>query len=116
MRILQSSAPEKVIHTGLAILLVVCAPFSSYVRILLTSRTNQAAKGAHNSYDGLLELLESIERLLRPLDIYSQIPHTLAMDEMVAKIMAELLSALGLATKELKQGRSSESVHADMLS
>jgi hypothetical protein len=32
------------------------------------------------------------------------------MDEVVIKIMVEILSALALATKELKQGRASESV------
>jgi hypothetical protein len=38
------------------------------------------------------------------------------MDEMVANIMVEILSALALATKELKQGRSSESILAVVLS
>jgi hypothetical protein len=37
------------------------------------------------------------------------------MDEVVAKIMVELLSALALATKRLKKGRLSESVLADVL-
>jgi hypothetical protein len=37
------------------------------------------------------------------------------MDEMVIKIMVELLSTLALATKELKQGRSSKSILPDML-
>jgi len=37
------------------------------------------------------------------------------MDEMVIKIMAELLSTLAVATRELKQGRPSESVLADLL-
>jgi hypothetical protein len=75
----------------------------------------QAAKGLKPDYDELVDLLESIEHLLRPLDIYSQIPPTPAMDEMVVKIMAELLSTLALTTKELKQGRSSEFVLADVL-
>ena len=56
-----------------------------------------------------------IEHFLNRLDIYTRIPRTPAMDEMVIKIMVELLSTLALATRELKQGRSSESVLADML-
>jgi hypothetical protein len=60
------------------------------------------------NYEELVDLLESIEHLLKPLDVYTQIPPTPAMDEMVVKIMAELLSTLALTTKELKQGRSSE--------
>jgi hypothetical protein len=39
-------------------------------------------------------------------------PHSLALDEIVIKIMVELLSTLALATRELKQGRSSEFVLA----
>ncbi len=37
------------------------------------------------------------------------------MDEIVVKIIVELLSTLGLATKELRRGRSSESALADVL-
>jgi len=37
------------------------------------------------------------------------------MDEILVKIMMELLSTLAQATKELKQGRSSESPLADEL-
>jgi hypothetical protein len=75
----------------------------------------QAAKGASDTYDGLLELLESIEHFLKRLDVYTKIPPTPAMDEMVVKIMVELLSTLALATKEVKQGRPSESLLADVL-
>jgi hypothetical protein len=79
-------------------------------------QVRQVVKGVNASYDALLELLESVEHLLKPLDIYTQIPHTPAIDETVANIMVEILSALALATKELKQGRSSESILADGLS
>jgi hypothetical protein len=37
------------------------------------------------------------------------------MDELVVRIMSELLSTLALATEELKQGGSSESSHVDEL-
>ena len=69
-----------------------------------------------DNYDVLGDLFESIEHLLKRLDIYTMIPHTSAstMDEMVVKIMTELISALALATKEVKQGRLSESVVADV--
>lgn len=63
-----------------------------------------------SSYDALVDFLESIERFLRRLEIYTRIPPTPTMDEMVVKIMMEILFTLALATKELKQGRSSESV------
>jgi hypothetical protein len=63
-----------------------------------------------DGYDSLVDLLESIEHFLCRLDIYTQIPPTAAMDEILAKILVELISTLALATRELKQGRSSEAV------
>ena len=68
-----------------------------------------------DSYDALVDLLEAIEHFLKLLEIYMEVPQTPAMDELAVKIMVELLSTLALATKELKQGRSSESVLADIL-
>jgi hypothetical protein len=73
-------------------------------------QTDQAANGVMDSYDSLVDLLESIEHFLRRLDIYTRIPPTAAMNEILAKILVELISTLALATRELKQGRSSESV------
>jgi len=73
-------------------------------------QVRQAAKDVIASEDALTDLLESIEHFLKRLDIYTKIPSTVAMDEIIVKIMVELLLTLSLATKELKQGRSSESV------
>ena len=69
--------------------------------------------GKPSSYNGLVDLLESIERFLNRLNIYMRIPSTPAIDEIAVSIMAELLSTIALATKELKKGRSSEFVLAD---
>jgi hypothetical protein len=76
---------------------------------------NQTAKGVIASSDAFVDLLESIEHFLNRLDIYIRIRPTPAMDEIVIKIMVELLSTLALATKEFKQGRSSKSILADVL-
>jgi hypothetical protein len=76
---------------------------------------HQAAKGDIDSYNALVHLLEAIEHFLKYLDIYTKIPPTPAMDELAVKIMAEILFALAVATTELKQGQSSESVLADIL-
>ena len=65
---------------------------------------DQSAKVVTDSYDALVDFLESIEYFLERLDIYTQTPPTSAMDETLAKIMVELLSTLALATRELKQG------------
>lgn len=72
-------------------------------------------KDNNSNRDALVDLLESIERIVRRIDIYTRVPLTSSMDEMVLDIIAELLSMLALATKRLKKGRSSESVLAHVL-
>ena len=67
-------------------------------------------KGVKDSYDALIELLESIEHILYRLDIYTRITPTVALTELLVKILVELLSTLALATKEVKQGKPSESI------
>ena len=69
----------------------------------------QAAKGIISNCDALIDLLESIEHFVNRLDIYTRIPPTPELDEIVVKILVELVSTLGLVTEELKQRRSSES-------
>jgi hypothetical protein len=68
------------------------------------------------SYDALLDLFESIGNFVRRLDIYTKIPPTAVMTEIVVKILVELLSTFALATKQIKQGRLSESILVDRLS
>jgi hypothetical protein len=73
----------------------------------------QTANSIIASYDKLVDMLESIDQFLNCLDIYTKIPLTVAITEMVAKILAELLSTLALAIKHIKQGtegRPGESV------
>ena len=62
-----------------------------------------------------MDLLESIDHFLKRLDIYTKVPPTPAMTEIVVKIMVELLSTLALATKHIRQGRPSESNFAGVL-
>lgn len=59
------------------------------------------------SYDAVVDIFECIENFLRRLSIYNEITPTPAMAEMVIKIMAELITVLALATKQMKQGRFS---------
>jgi hypothetical protein len=78
-------------------------------------QTNQAAKNTKATYDTLVDFFELIEHFLRRLDIYTRISLTPAMDDILVKIMVELVSTLALATKGLQQGRLSGSVPADLL-
>ncbi|KAN0113681.1 hypothetical protein V8E52_007480 [Russula decolorans] len=84
--ILQSFPPADAIHNGLGILLTA---FKSVVSDLKCA----------------IELLESMESFLNRLDIYTKVPPTPAMTEIIVKIMVELLSTLALATNQIRQGR-----------
>ena len=73
----------------------------------------QAVKEVSASFDALVDLLECIGNFLNRLDIYTKIPPTAAMTEVVVKILVELISTLTLATKQVKQGRPSECTFVD---
>ena len=78
-------------------------------------QVSQAFKGADSDLDAVVELLESIEHFLKRIDIYTKVPPTEAMTAIVVKILVELLSTLALVTKQIRQGRPSESVFTDVL-
>ncbi|KAH9166450.1 hypothetical protein EDB89DRAFT_218396 [Lactarius sanguifluus] len=67
-----------------------------------------AANGVSSSYDALVDLFECLGSFLKRLRVYSDVPLTPSMTEIVVKIMVELLSVFALATKQLKQGRFSK--------
>ena len=56
----------------------------------------------------LLDIFGRIESFLRRLEIYTQVPPTTEMIDTIVQIMVEVLTILGIATKEIKQGRISE--------
>ena len=78
-------------------------------------QVSQAFKGVSTDFDALVDLLESIEHFLKRLDIYTKVPPTPAMTEIVVKILVELLSTLALTTKQIRQGRPSEFAFADAI-
>jgi hypothetical protein len=73
------------------------------------------AKGVKSSWGAVSDLLGSINRFVDHLDIYTRIPLTPPMVEIVIKIMLELISTLALVTEELKQRRSSELVSFSLM-
>ena len=62
-------------------------------------------------YDGLVDLFESIERIINRLDIYTRVPSAGSMTDGILKIMLELISTLALVTKQIKQKRPSKYTH-----
>ncbi|KAH8986093.1 hypothetical protein EDB92DRAFT_1281060 [Lactarius akahatsu] len=80
-------SPAKVIFAGAGVLLL-------------------AAKDVVASQDALVDIFERIESFFRRLEEYSEVPTTEAMRDVIVKIMVEVLGILGIATKEMKQGRA----------
>ena len=75
---------------------------------------NQAANGVITSYEVLADMLESIEHFLNRLRIYTETSHSMpVVDEIVVKLMVELISALALVTEKLKKRRFRESFLTD---
>jgi len=68
----------------------------------------QAARDVRSSQETLIDIFERIETFFRRLEVYTEVPPTAEMMDMMVKIMVEILSILGIATKGIKQGRTSE--------
>jgi len=58
--------------------------------------------------DTLVDIFKRIENFFRWLETYTEVPLTADMMDITVKIMVEVLCILGIATKEIKQGRTSE--------
>ncbi|KAN0141646.1 hypothetical protein V8E53_000108 [Lactarius tabidus] len=79
--------PTQIIFAGINILLV-------------------AARDTAACRDALIELFDKIESFFIRLQSYTEVPPTSAMTNVMGKIMAEVLTMLAIATKEMKQRRS----------
>jgi hypothetical protein len=58
--------------------------------------------------DVLLDIFVRIEGFFKRLESCTEVPPTPAMTDVIVKIMIEILSILAIATKEIRQGRSSK--------
>ena len=72
--------------------------------------------GQERDIQALVNVLESIGHFVNRLKIYTGIPLSSAMVEIVVQIMVELISILSLETKKFTRGRLSGSVLTDVLS
>ena len=69
-----------------------------------------------SALDQIINLLESIDSILKHLDICTKVPHTVDMTETVVKSLVELLSTPGLAIKLVKRRQPGECILAGILS
>jgi hypothetical protein len=89
-------------------------PFSLYLfqlsarGFIITTHVSQVAKDIRASQITLLDIFQGIEMFFRRLKVYTKVEPTPEMMVMMVQITVEVLSILGIATKEIKQGRTSE--------
>ena len=60
------------------------------------------------SQENLIEIFERMETFFQRLEIYTRVSPPPEMIDIIVKIMVEVVSILGIATKEMKQGRMSK--------
>jgi hypothetical protein len=60
------------------------------------------------SHDTLIDIFDRIENFFQRLAIYTEVAPTPEMIDIIVKIMVEVLTILGIVTKQIKQGRTSE--------
>jgi hypothetical protein len=76
---------------------------------ICNTQISQAAQDVRASQDTLIDIFERIEMFFRRLEVYTELSSTtMEMMDVTIQIMVEILSFLGIATKEIKQGRMSK--------
>ena len=60
------------------------------------------------SQETLIDIFERMENFFLRLELYTNVPPTPEMMDMIVKILVEVLSILAIATKEVKESRTSE--------
>ena len=68
----------------------------------------QAVKDVNAAQEALIDIFERIENFFRRLETYTEVRPSEAMTDIIVKIMVEVLNVFAIATKEIKQGRTSE--------
>jgi hypothetical protein len=100
--------PAKVIFIGFGVLLSVCTLLDTFVRSIVIQNDSQTAKAVRADQDALFEVFERIEAFFGRLDIYTKVAPDQGMVDTITAIMVEVLTFIGIATKEIKQGRTSK--------
>ena len=69
---------------------------------------SQTAKAVRADQNTLSEMFERIEAFFQRLDVYTEVAPNQGMVNTITAIMVEVLNFIGIATKEMKQGRTSK--------
>ncbi|KAI9432763.1 hypothetical protein H4582DRAFT_2061576 [Lactarius indigo] len=74
---------------------------------------HQAVKDVRASRDSLVNLFGRMEYFFMRLERYIHVRPTAAMTDIIVKIMVEVISILGIMTKEIRQGRTNIEYYAE---
>jgi hypothetical protein len=74
----------------------------------VTAYVSQTAKDVRASQNIVLDIIERIEMFFRRLEVYTEVEPTPEMKDIMVQITIEVLSILGIVTKQIKQGRTSK--------
>ncbi len=64
--------------------------------------------GVRADQDNLIDIFERMENFFQRLELYTRVSPPPEMIDIIVKIMVEVVSILGIATKNMKQGRLSK--------
>jgi hypothetical protein len=101
-------SPAKVIFIGFGVLLSVCTLLKYLRTVHRNTNVSQTAKAVRADQDALFEIFKRIEAFFRRLDIYTEVAPNQGMVDTITAIMVEVFNFIGIATKEIKQGRTSK--------
>ena len=77
-------------------------------RAKLDIDTRQAVKDVNAAQEALIDIFERIENFFKRMEKYMEVKPSEAMKDIIVKIMVEVLNIFAIATKEMRQGRTSE--------
>ena len=69
---------------------------------------SQAAIDIRAGQETLIDIFERMETFFQRLEIYTRVSPPPEMIDIIVRIMVEVISILGMATKEMNQGRISK--------
>ncbi len=69
---------------------------------------SQMTKDVRTNQDAQFEMFERIESFFRRLHTYTEVAPSQGMVEIIMAIIVEVLNFIGIATKEIKQNRTSK--------
>ena len=102
----QAFSPAKAIFAGVGVLLSVGILRCTFVQAIVTP--SQAAMDVRASKDTLIDIFDRMESFFQRLEIYTRVSPPPEMIDIIVRIMVEVISILGMATKEMNQGRMSK--------